>query len=68
MKKKQNIFRVTYRIENDYAKEPFISEIIIKSSKQQADINFEEIIKKYLDKVSQKKFKFRSIAIIEPIN
>ncbi len=64
---KKNIFRITYTLKNDYMKEPLISQVLIKSKKEQHEINFEEIIKKYTEILKKKKFIFRSITIIEYI-
>jgi len=66
-KKKVNIFRVMYRIKSDTIKEPFVSELIIKSSKEEKEINFEEAIKNYWKKNNANLFFFDSISIIEKI-
>lgn len=56
-----------YRIKSDTMHEPFISELIIKSSKEEKEINFEEAIKNYWKKSQANLFFFDSISMVEKI-
>ena len=64
---KKNIFRVSYKIKNSELQEPFFSELIIKSSKEEKEIDFEEAVKKYWRKNDAKIFYFDSIVFIEKV-
>jgi hypothetical protein len=48
-------------------KEPFISELIVKSSKEEKEIDFVDAVKKYWEKNDAKLFFFDSIAVVEKI-
>lgn len=48
-------------------KEPFISQVIIKSKKLESEIDFAEAVKNYWRKNDAKLFYFDSVALVEKV-